>query len=167
MIQVEQDKQKLHIEYKMKREELLMMMRLSLQFFVLINLLTLVVLISLALQHMLDCLRHVGPTCEEFKPLEFPTKDLQLPLLNFNTNLPPQPLVMETDRNNFISSIFQLWLTRFVHSSKTSHLSESSSSIADATSSERKQSSCTYWIECEISTKDDRSWRFCTNVAST
>lgn len=50
----------------------------------------------LALQHMLDVLRHVG-TPDAFKDLEYPTIDLKLPLLKFNSNLPPTPMVMETN----------------------------------------------------------------------
>jgi len=53
----------------------------------------------MALQHMLDVLRHVGPS-DVFKAIEYPTVDLKLPLLKFNTNLPKEPLVMETDRKH-------------------------------------------------------------------
>jgi hypothetical protein len=53
----------------------------------------------LALQHMLDILRHVGSS-DFMKDLEFPTVNLKLPILKFNNNLPPPPMVMDTDGEN-------------------------------------------------------------------
>lgn len=51
----------------------------------------------IALQHFVDVLRHVGEN-DAYNDLEYPTVDLKIALLNFNTNMPAPPMVMETNR---------------------------------------------------------------------
>lgn len=109
-IEKEKDKQNIHIAHMKKRAELLMLMRwVRLEcrlrnennFFC-----------RFALQHIIDVLRHVGSP-DLFKPLEYPTFDLKLPLLKFNANLPQAPLVMDTDGES-PDFLICAWLTFFI-----------------------------------------------------
>lgn len=95
----EKNKQKVHQDHKIKRGELLCLMRFGFHFHLELYVIHSFAgaLYRLALQHMLSILRHVGSP-DVYKNREYPTVDLNLPLFKFNTALPPMPPVMETDR---------------------------------------------------------------------
>lgn len=59
---------------------------------------------SVALQHMLDVLRHVKPK-DVYVEHEKPKGYLQLPLLKFNQNLPREPKSLELNRKFLLSNI--------------------------------------------------------------
>lgn len=103
-IRVEKDKQKTHLDHMGKRNDLLTLLKLTLKIRFSLKLLIRTHFNRLALQHMLDVLRHVGAEAEAFKDLEYPSADLKLPLLKFNSNLPPTPLSMETNGKIFITN---------------------------------------------------------------
>ncbi|CRK98960.1 CLUMA_CG012160, isoform A [Clunio marinus] len=86
-----------------------------------------IVQIRLALQHILDVLRHVGKE-DAFKSLEFTTSDLNLPLLDFNSDLPPMPLVVETDLSKLLSSVKSRIQLLMQHHQKSKNKNESNDS---------------------------------------
>lgn len=93
-IEMEKEKQKQHSDHLEKRGELAMALRCD--HLDLIEPKANKFRSRLAIQHMLDVLRHVGSP-DVFKNIEYPTVNLQLPTLQFNHNLPPVPMVMETN----------------------------------------------------------------------
>ena len=94
-IKSEKEKQQKHLDHMMKRGELSMALRWILMKSICLLHCKVWTISRLAIQHMLDVLRHVG-TPDFYTTLEFPTVALSLPVLQFNSSLPNVPMVMET-----------------------------------------------------------------------
>lgn len=106
-IKLEKEKQMMHKQHVMKRGEISLCLRwiklifgniffreeMKCQCYYL-NFMFPLSYLRWATQHILDVMRHVG-TQDYYKALEFPTVNLQLPLLSFNKDLPEVPRIME------------------------------------------------------------------------
>lgn len=93
-IHLEKEKQQNHTNHMMKRGELMIILRWHLMTYQVFGKFS--ILYRLAIQHMMDVLRHVGNP-DFYKNLEFPTVNLKLPILHFNPDLPRIPTVMDTN----------------------------------------------------------------------